>query len=203
METQPDFCWYFVRRTNTTGRPGGISPGYSKELSHVVLDLGRTRAGADRRPGMADPFPVQDVPSQNKIISKEQVMKVAVVTDDFKSISAHFGRAKHYQVFTIENDKITGQENRSKANHDHFAEAGHAHPEGAHGTDPASSHRHGMMMDTISDCQVLLARGMGMGARNALTSRGIQPILTEVEDIRAAVEAYIAGTLADHPERLH
>jgi predicted Fe-Mo cluster-binding NifX family protein len=130
-------------------------------------------------------------------------MKVAVVTDDFKSISAHFGRAKHYQVFTIEAARVTGQENRSKANHDHFAGEGHEHHEGAHGTDPASAHRHGVMMDAISDCQVLLARGMGMGASNALTQRGIQPILTEIEDIQEAVNAYIAGTLTDHPERLH
>ena len=132
-------------------------------------------------------------------------MKIAVITDDFKTISAHFGRAQHYQVFTIEDGKITAQESRSKASHTQFAEQGlHVHQPGEnHGSDPASQQRHGTMMDAISDCQVLLARGMGMGAHNALTSRGIQPIITDIQEIQAAVEAYLAGKIVDHPERLH
>lgn len=132
-------------------------------------------------------------------------MKIAVITDDFKTISAHFGRAQYYRVFTVEDGKIVSHEDRQKANHSQFAEQGlHEHKPGeSHGNDPASQHRHGAMMDSISDCQVLLARGMGGGAHSALTSRGIQPILTEIQEIQAAVEAYLAGTIVDHPERLH
>jgi predicted Fe-Mo cluster-binding NifX family protein len=132
-------------------------------------------------------------------------MKIAVITDDFKTISAHFGRAQHYQVFTVENGQIISQESRSKASHTQFAEQGqHIHQPGeGHGSDPASQQRHGAMMDTIADCQILLARGMGMGAHNALTSRGIQPILTDIHEILPAVEAYLAGKIVDHPERLH
>lgn len=132
-------------------------------------------------------------------------MKIAVITDDFKTISAHFGRAQHYQVFTVENGKVIAQENRSKANHSQFAEQElHTHQPGeAHGSDPASQHRHGTMMDTITDCQVLLARGMGTGAHNALTGRGIQPIITDIQEIQLAVEAYLAGNIVDHVERLH
>ncbi len=132
-------------------------------------------------------------------------MKIAVITDDFTTISAHFGRAEHYQVFTVENGLILSKENRSKANHSQFAEQEmHTHQPGeGHGNDPASQRGHGAMMDTISDCQVLLARGMGTGARNALTSRGIRPILTDIHEIQPAVEAYLAGKIVDHPERLH
>ncbi len=132
-------------------------------------------------------------------------MKIAVITDDFKTISAHFGRAQHYQVFTVENGRIITQESRSKANHSQFAEQEHHdhHPGEGHGSDPASQHRHGAMMDPIADCQVLLAGGMGMGAHNALTTRGIQPILTDIQEIEPAVKAYIDGQLVDHPEWLH
>jgi predicted Fe-Mo cluster-binding NifX family protein len=132
-------------------------------------------------------------------------MKIAVITDDFKTISAHFGRAQHYQVFTVENGQIVGQESRSKANHSQFIEQElHNHQPGeGHGSDPASQHRHATMMDPISDCQVLLARGMGMGAHDALRSRRIQPILTDIQEIEPAVKAYIDGQLVDHPERLH
>jgi len=132
-------------------------------------------------------------------------MKIAVITDDFKTISAHFGRAQHYQVFTLENGQIIARESRSKANHSQFAEQGlHQHQPGeGHGTDPASQHRHGAMMDPISDCQVLLAGGMGMGAHNALTGRGIRPILTDISEIEQAVKSFIDGQLVDHPEWLH
>lgn len=132
-------------------------------------------------------------------------MKIAVITDDFKTISAHFGRARNYLVFTVENGKIAGQEKRAKAHHGQFAVGPeeHHHHGGEHGPDPAADNRHGLMAEPLADCQVLLARGMGNGAYNALRARGITPILTDIADIQSAVQAYLDGTLVDHPERLH
>jgi predicted Fe-Mo cluster-binding NifX family protein len=131
-------------------------------------------------------------------------MKIAVVTDDQKTISAHFGRAQNYLVFTVVNGKITGQEVRPKANHNHFVsqEQAHTHTE-SHGTDPQSEVRHTSMMETIVDCDVLLTRGMGQGAYDSLRIRSIRPIITDIPDARAAAEAYLAGEIIDHPERLH
>ena len=34
-------------------------------------------------------------------------MKIAAVTDDGKTISAHFGRARYYVVVTVEDGKVT------------------------------------------------------------------------------------------------
>jgi predicted Fe-Mo cluster-binding NifX family protein len=132
-------------------------------------------------------------------------MKIAVVTDDEKTISAHFGRAEYYVVFTVEEDKVTGQETRPKANHSQFSGEDHHNGEhgSSHGLDPQSQHRHGMMMETIGDCQVLLARGMGQGAHYSLKERGIRPVLTDIQDIQEAVEAYLAGTLLENMQRLH
>jgi predicted Fe-Mo cluster-binding NifX family protein len=133
------------------------------------------------------------------------MIKIAFATDDHLTISAHFGRASFYEVFTVENGIVIQKEARPKANHSQFAEQGlHDHRPGKeHGANPASQHRHGAMMDTIADCQVLLACGMGMGAHDALVSRGIQPILTDIQEIEQAVKAYIDGQLVDHPEWLH
>jgi predicted Fe-Mo cluster-binding NifX family protein len=135
----------------------------------------------------------------------EKIMKIAVITDDFKTVSAHFGRAQHYEVFTVDDGKIIARESRSKASHTQFVEQGlHVQqPDESHGSDPASQHRHGTMMDSISDCQVLLARGMGMGAYEALNSRGIHPIITDIPEIQTAIDTYLAGGMVDHPERLH
>jgi predicted Fe-Mo cluster-binding NifX family protein len=132
-------------------------------------------------------------------------MKIAVVTDDEKTISAHFGRAQYYVVFTTEAGKVTGQETRPKANHSQFSETDHHHGEhgDSHGMDPGSQHRHGMMMETIADCQVLLARGMGQGAHYSLKERGIHPVLTDIQDMGEAVEAYLTGKLIENLGRLH
>jgi predicted Fe-Mo cluster-binding NifX family protein len=131
-------------------------------------------------------------------------MKIAVITDDKKTISAHFGRAQYYLVFSVENGKIAGQESRPKANHNHFVgqEQDHAHTE-PHGTDSQSEVKHTSMMETIIDCDVLLARGMGRGAYDGLQLRSIKPIITDIQDIQAAVDAYLAGEIIDHIERLH
>jgi predicted Fe-Mo cluster-binding NifX family protein len=133
-------------------------------------------------------------------------MKIAVVTDDEKTISAHFGRAQYYVVLTVKDGAVTERETRPKVNHNHFAgEHGHHHGEhgDSHGMDRQSQHRHGRMMDTISDCQVLMARGMGQGAHINLTERGIQPVMTDIQDIQEAVEAYLSGKLIENPSRVH
>jgi predicted Fe-Mo cluster-binding NifX family protein len=126
-------------------------------------------------------------------------MKIALVTDDHQTISAHFGRAVFYEVFTIEMGKVTAQETYAKTNHQVVTMAGQHEPDGAH----HHQHDHNAMIAPIADCQVLLTRGMGMGAHLSLKEHGIQPIITDVREIQAAVAAYLAGTLVDHPERLH
>ncbi len=130
-------------------------------------------------------------------------MKIAVVTDDHKTISAHFGRAVFYEVFTISDGKITGQETLPKPAHD---QPGHQHqtePGFAHGFGPAEEGLHARMLAPIRDCQVLLARGMGQGAYNNLVQAGIKPILTDILEIDHALKSYLNGQLEDHPEWLH
>jgi predicted Fe-Mo cluster-binding NifX family protein len=130
-------------------------------------------------------------------------MKIAVVTDDHQTISVHFGRAAYYEVFTIEEGKILKRESILKPSHDQFAHEPHDEPGYAHGQGPLAGRRHARMLEPISDCQVLVARGMGQGAYNNLLQSGIQPILTEIHEIGQAVQSYLDGQLKDHPERLH
>jgi predicted Fe-Mo cluster-binding NifX family protein len=132
-------------------------------------------------------------------------MKLAFVTDDETTISAHFGRAAYYLVVSIEGGKVVKREKREKLNHTHFSNEPHGIevPGQPHGFDAAAQNRHGRMMKTIVDCQVLVARGMGSGAYENLKSLGIQPVLTELHSIDEAINAYLQGNLADHPERLH
>ena len=132
-------------------------------------------------------------------------MKIAVVSDDGMTISQHFGRAQYYVVATVEDEKIIALETREKASHAQLSKESHAtedDPRG-HGFDPAAQSRHARMLDPISDCQVLLARGMGAGAYNSIRAANIRSIITDVPMITDAVRAYLAGALVDHTERLH
>ncbi len=133
-------------------------------------------------------------------------MKIALITDDGKTISQHFGRANYYVVVTIENGQIIQREMRDKLSHKHFAgeEHGHSHQaDTRHGFDAASQDRHAQMSESIADCEALLCRGMGAGAYESMKARGIRPIVTDVEAIEEAALAYSRGELRDHIEKLH
>jgi len=133
-------------------------------------------------------------------------MKIAVITDNGNTVSQHFGYAPYYMVFNVEGNKIVSQEKRDKAGH-HNLGGGHQehHGQGGrHGFDAASQSKHATMMDAISDCQLLIAGGMGYGAYEALKSRNIDVIITDVENIAEAVQLYLEGKLVNlQEERLH
>ncbi|HEX74149.1 MAG TPA: dinitrogenase iron-molybdenum cofactor biosynthesis protein [Dehalococcoidia bacterium] len=132
-------------------------------------------------------------------------MKIAVISDDEIKISQHFGRASLFMVVSVEDGKIVSKETRAKTGHNTFA--AHHPPDLApgqrHGYDAGSQVRHESMIDTISDCQVILAGGMGWGAYEAMQSYNITPIVTDVDSIDEAVQLYLDGKLTNLMERLH
>jgi predicted Fe-Mo cluster-binding NifX family protein len=132
-------------------------------------------------------------------------MKIAAITDDGNSISQHFGRANYYLVVTVENGQIVNREMRDKLSHSHFANEEHdpETPGQPHGFSPVSQDRHARMAQAIIDCEVLLCRGMGMGAYESMKVYGIRPVVTDIVAIDDAVKAYIDGSIVDHIDRLH
>ena len=137
-------------------------------------------------------------------LNEELLMKIAVITDDGKTISQHFGRAPYYMVLSIEDGKIVHRELRAKMGHNQFSAIGpEEHHQEQHGMDEASHDKHIQMAGSIADCQALLCGGMGMGAYESMRRLNIQPIVTDLQDIEAAVQAYIDGKLVDHTEKLH
>ena len=135
-------------------------------------------------------------------------MKIACVTDDGKTICPHFGRAGYYLVATVENGQVLEKEMREKFGHRHViaqpqdaGELAHQHAEGAHGTDPAAQDRHRRMAESISDCQVLIAGGMGAGAYASMQAAGIEVLVSDIAEIDRAVQAYLDGKLS-HQDRL-
>ena len=132
-------------------------------------------------------------------------MKIATISEDGTTISQHFGRAPYYVVVTVEDGKVVSKEKRDKAGHHTFA--GNQQPDTApgerHGYDAGAQSRHATMAQSIDDCKVLIAGGMGWGDYESLKRRGIETIVTDVESIDEAVKLYLAGKLPDLTERLH
>ena len=132
-------------------------------------------------------------------------MKIAVVTDDGTTICQHFGRARFYTVVTIENGQVINKEQRPKAGHhvagmQHASQASHGE---RHGFDANAQASHASMIANITDCQVVMAGGMGWGAQESLKQSGIAVHMTDVENIEEAVKLYLQGKLANRAERLH
>ena len=134
--------------------------------------------------------------------------KIAAVTDDGKTISPHFGRATRYAVVTVEDGHVIAREFREKVGHHDFQRQGshdhehHDHEQGQ-GSRKYAGEKHRIMFESIPDCEILLARGMGRGAYQGAIERGIGPILTDIADIDAAVQSVIDGSIENNPKRLH
>jgi predicted Fe-Mo cluster-binding NifX family protein len=142
--------------------------------------------------------------------------KVAVVTDDGKTISPHFGRARYFLVYELDGEgKIASKETRPKPSHNHHQEAIEVRRSSNFGADPAGEdgrHEegaasdallHDTMLSGVRDCEALIGRGMGAGMFGSIRELGIKPFVTSIAAADDAVQAYIKGTLDNHVERLH
>ncbi len=130
------------------------------------------------------------------------VLRIAIPTEDGERISAHFGQAPRYVVFTVQEGRVVGREERPKAHHHHHGEHEHHH----HDHDNGHGHRPGQhfqaMIANIRDCQVVILGGIGQPGYQRLLAAGYEVYLTggRIED---AVHAYLEGRLSSDPRRVH
>ncbi|MFN2199100.1 MAG: NifB/NifX family molybdenum-iron cluster-binding protein [Anaerolineales bacterium] len=132
-------------------------------------------------------------------------MNIAFVVDKDLKISKHFGRAPYYLIVTVEEGQIISREKREKLGHRQFSHLPHehAHANDPHGLSAASQSKHTQMIANIQDCEVVICGGMGTGAYMNMVSAGIQPIITDMDEVDPAVQAYLEGRLANRTEYLH
>ena len=126
-------------------------------------------------------------------------MKVGVVSDDDKTVSAHFGMARHFIVYEIQNGSVVNTEIRQKASHRHN-EVMHL---GVADNPISEANFHETVLSNVRDCEAIITRGMGYGMYSSMTQVGIKPFVTDIPLADKAVQEYIKGTLVNHLERLH
>lgn len=116
-------------------------------------------------------------------------MRIAIPSDNGKNLAAHTGRAQGFVIFDIGNGQAAEVEYRTNT----FT----GHAQGLHGRHHQSGHHHShdSLLGALSDCQVMLAHGMGPRLVNDLASRGIKvEFCRESEALSAAVN-YAQGIL--------
>jgi len=129
-------------------------------------------------------------------------VKIALVTDDSATISAHFGRARAYLVLAVEGGAIVSRELRPKSAPHLDGGERNRDDDGSH-DGPAAHARHDAMLAPIGDCDALVARGMGRGAYERIVAAGIRPYVTDQADPDAAALACAEGRLTSLVDRLH
>lgn len=126
-------------------------------------------------------------------------MKIAFVSDDHQTISAHYGKAKFFEIYVLQIGKVIAHETVAKSN-PQVIRMGYT--EHQPNTD-VHNHDHTSMMAPILDCEVLITRGIGKSAHNSLIENDIQPIVTDIQTIQDALAAFLSGTITNHPEHIH
>ena len=116
-------------------------------------------------------------------------MKIAFPTKDNETISRHFGKMTAMVVVALEDDNEVDREIRDMASMPACGGADHGRP--------------AYVVDTLNDCDVVIANGIGMPLAERIGNGGTEVILTRTRTIDGALAAYLDGTIAHEPSLAH
>lgn len=108
-------------------------------------------------------------------------MKIAVASQNRKSVTGHAGKCRNFWIYQIEGFSVDGKSLLELPREQSFHESHHApsHP--------------------LDDINVLICGGMGQGLRHRLLQKGIQALSTPETDPDRAVDAWLRGDLEEQP----
>jgi predicted Fe-Mo cluster-binding NifX family protein len=115
-------------------------------------------------------------------------MKIAIASDNQQTIAHHFGRARGFVVFDLENCRTVGQEYRLNIGKN---------------SGQCGSCDHSAMIKNVHDCEFVISYGMGRKIYDDLLSNSITPIVTEEKTVEKALEQFLKQQLKNHPDKLH
>ena len=115
-------------------------------------------------------------------------MKIAIASDDKKTISHHFGKAFGFVVFNIQDNKVVNEEYRENIGKN---------------SGKCGSCNHSLMINNVQDCNVVISYGMGQGIYIDLIKNKITPIVTEEKTVKGALEKFLKNKLINREDKLH
>jgi len=130
-------------------------------------------------------------------------MKIAVATEDGRTVSQHFGRTPYFAIFEIAEGTIVNRSMRENTFTWHFREHHGDQRNEEHHDAHGDPDAHQSIAEGLEDCRVVISQGMGRRAWEDLRGAGIEMIVTDEIEVQLAVQKYLAGELEDRVEKLH
>lgn len=124
-------------------------------------------------------------------------MKIAVSSDDGKTVCGHFGRCNVFIVFDVVGDRIRSKEFRRN----YYIHRGLGEYSSDHKPDERNL-SHQEVLWILNDCHSVVSQGMGRNVIDDLKEKNIEPIITDEVNAETAVQAYIEGKLVNRSERI-
>ncbi len=112
-------------------------------------------------------------------------MKVAIAATEDKKVSAHFGHAEQFLIYSVEGEKVEFMEARENPKR------------------RTGGHFHETILSILKDVDTVIAGGMGRGAYSNLIAEDKKVVVTSLEDVEEAVRKLAEGKLEHEAERVH
>ncbi len=117
-------------------------------------------------------------------------MKIAIATNNQKTVTGHIGKCKAFMVYEIEGERILNKKFRENLFTNHRMSS-HNHQDHSEG----GGHSHAHLIDGLKDCSYLISKGGGWRVVEDLKQNKIEPLFTDIESIEEAVDKFIKGEL--------
>lgn len=115
-------------------------------------------------------------------------MKIAIASDDKKTISHHLGRALGFIVIDVQNGKSVNKDYRENIGKN---------------SGECGSCDHSAMIKNVKDCEFVISFGMGQRIYNDLVNSDITPIVTEEKTVDEALNQFLMNHLKNRIDKLH
>lgn len=121
-----------------------------------------------------------------QVMNQEASMKIAVTSQNRKTITEHAGRCRKFWIFTTQDTQIIDKQLLELPKEQSFHESSNHEPH------------------PLDDIDLLIAGDMGPGLSNRLARKGIKSLITKETDPETAVVLYLKDELkieapsADH-----
>jgi predicted Fe-Mo cluster-binding NifX family protein len=108
-------------------------------------------------------------------------MKIAVASQNRKTITGHAGKCRKFWIYQIEGDQVVGKTLLELPIEQSFHESPHDAPH------------------PLDGVNALICGGIGQGLQSRLKQKAIQAVATPETDIERAVAAWLSGNLVALP----
>ncbi|RPH92475.1 hypothetical protein EHM69_12705 [candidate division KSB1 bacterium] len=122
------------------------------------------------------------------------MIRIAIPTDDEQNVAPHTGRCRGFAVYDLEEGKAVKVEFRPNLFTAHHLahESGGQHQHG-HG------HSHAGILNGLSDCQAMIAVGMGRRLIDDLRAVGMRVFYADEPGLQSVAQKAAAGELKEIP----